>query len=163
MTQHARVCIVGGGAMGVGLFYHLALEGWTDIILVEKGELTSGSTWHAAGQCPHFIGSLSMAHVHFYGTQLYPKLEELTGQSAGWHGCGGIRLAMTDEEVNWFHYVKGIGKMVGFDMEIIGPEEINKYHPFLDVSNVKAGALTFTDGHVDPYSLTMAMAKGGQR
>ena len=68
MTNHARVCIVGGGAMGVGLFYHLALEGWTDVILVEKGELTSGSTWHAAGQCPHFIGSLSMAQIHYYGT-----------------------------------------------------------------------------------------------
>ena len=86
MTEHARVCIVGGGAMGVGLFYHLALEGWTDIVLVEKGELTSGSTWHAAGQCPHFIGNLSMAHIHYYGTQLYPKLEELTG-----HGIGVLR------------------------------------------------------------------------
>ena len=162
MTEHTRVCIVGGGAMGVGLFYHLALEGWTDIILVEKGELTSGSTWHAAGQCPHFIGNLTMAHIHHYGTELYPKLEELTGQPAGWHGCGGIRLAITDEEVNWFHYVQGIGKLVGFDMDIIGPNEIKKHHPFLDVANVKAGALTFNDGHVDPTSLTNAMAKGGR-
>ena len=116
MTEHARVCIVGGGAMGVGLFYHLALEGWTDIILVEKGELTSGSTWHAAGLCPNFIGNLTMAHIHHYGTQLYPKLEELTGQPAGWHQCGGIRLALTDEEVNWFHYVQGISKLVAVEM-----------------------------------------------
>ncbi len=162
MTEHTRVCIVGGGAMGVGLFYHLALEGWTDIILVEKGELTSGSTWHAAGLCPQFVGNLTLAHIHNYGTQLYPKLEELTGQPAGWHGCGGIRLAVTDEEVNWFHYVQGIGKLVGFDMDIIGPNEIKKHHPFLDVSGVKAGALTFTDGHVDPTLLTNAMAKGGR-
>ena len=162
MTEHTRVCIVGGGAMGVGLFYHLALEGWTDIILVEKGELTSGSTWHAAGLCPHFIGDLTLAHIHNYGTKLYPKLEELTGEPAGWHGCGGIRLAVTDEEVNWFHYVQGISKLVGYDMEIIGPNEIKKHHPFLDVSGVKAGALTFTDGHVDPTLLTNSMAKGGR-
>ena len=162
MTEHARVCIVGGGAMGVGLFYHLALEGWTDIILVEKGELTSGSTWHAAGLCPQFVGDLTLAHIHNYGTQLYPKLEELTGEPSGWHGCGGIRLALTDEEVDWFHYVQGISKLVGYDMEIIGPNEIKKHHPFLDVAGVKAGALTITDGHVDPTLLTNSMAKGGR-
>lgn len=162
MTEHARVCIVGGGAMGVGLLYHLALEGWTDTVLVEKGELTSGSTWHAAGLCPNFIGNLTMAHIHHYGTQLYPKLEELTGQPAGWHQCGGIRLAITDEEVNWFHYVQGISRLVGFDMEVIGPNEIKKYHPFLDVTGVKAGARTITDGHVDPTLMTNAMAKGAR-
>ena len=160
MTEHTRVCIVGGGTMGVSLFYHLALEGWTDIILVEKGELTSGSSWHAAGLCPHFVGDLTLAHIHNYGTQLYPKMEELTGQPSGWHGCGGIRLALTDEEVDWFHYVEGISKLVGYDMEIIGPNEIKKHHPFLDVEGVKAGALTFTDGHVDPTLSTNAMAKG---
>ena len=162
MSTHTRVCIVGGGAMGVGLAYHLGLEGWTDVTLVEKGELTSGSTWHAAGLCPHFIASLTMAKIHYYGTQLYPQLEELTGQPSGWHRCGGIRLALTDEEVNWFHYVKGISKLVGFEMEVIPPEEISKHHPFLDVSNVKAGALTFDDGHVDPSSMTTAMAKGAR-
>ena len=162
MRTHARVCIVGGGAMGVGLLYHLALEGWTEIILVEKGELTSGSTWHAAGQCPHFIPNLSIVKMHHYATELYPQLEVLTGQSVGWHGCGGIRLALTREEVNWFHYVKGISHLVGFDMEIISPREIREYHPFLNLLNVKAGALTFNDGHVDPASLTQAMARGAR-
>ena len=162
MKTHARACIVGGGAMGVGLLYHLALEGWTEIMLVEKGELTSGSTWHAAGQCPHFIPNLSMAKIHHYATQLYPQLEALTGQSVGWHGCGSIRLALTREEVNWLHYVKGISHLVGFDMEIISPQEIREYHPFLNLLNVKAGALTFHDGHVDPASLTHAMARGAR-
>ena len=162
MRTHARVCIVGGGAMGVGLLYHLALEGWTEIMLVEKGELTSGSTWHAAGQCPHFIPSLSMAKIHHYATELYPRLEALTGQAVGWHDCGGIRLALTREEVNWFHYVKGISRLVGFDMEILSPQEIREYHPFLNLLNVKAGALTFNDGHVDPASLTHAMARGAR-
>src|ERR1700677_2463128 len=72
MKSHARVVIIGGGIMGVGLAYHLALEGWTDVVLIEKGELTSGSTWHAAGQCPHFNSSLGMTKVHVYGTELYP-------------------------------------------------------------------------------------------
>ena len=81
MKSHARVVIIGGGIMGVGLAYHLALEGWTDVVLLEKGELTSGSTWHAAGQCPHFNSSLNIAKVHVYGTELYPKLEAMTGQA----------------------------------------------------------------------------------
>jgi len=95
MQSLARVVIVGGGIMGVGLLYHLALEGWTDAVLVEKGELTSGSTWHAAGQCPHFNSSLNATKLHVYGTDLYSRLEALTGQAVGWHGCGGLRLACT--------------------------------------------------------------------
>ena len=111
MKSHVKVVVVGGGVMGVGLLYHLALEGWTDIALIEKGELTSGSTWHAAGQCPHFNSSLNMTKVHVYGTQLYPQLERLTGQAVSWHGCGGLRLATSDEEVNWLKYVYGVSKL----------------------------------------------------
>ena len=84
MKSHARVVVIGGGAMGVGLLYHLAKEGWNDVMLIEKGELTSGSTWHAAGLVPHFIGSLNMAKVHRYGSELYQVLEEETGQATGW-------------------------------------------------------------------------------
>jgi len=86
MLSNARVVIVGGGMMGIGLLYHLALEGWTDVLLIEKGALTSGSTWHAAGQCPSFIADYNMAKVHHVSNKLYPKLEEMTGQSIGWHG-----------------------------------------------------------------------------
>ncbi|MCB1832324.1 MAG: FAD-binding oxidoreductase, partial [Geminicoccaceae bacterium] len=93
MSDHSRVVVIGGGMFGVSILYHLALEGWTDTLLIEKGELTSGSTWHAAGQCPNFVGSLSLAHIHHYATRLYPELGERTGQTAGWHGCGGLRLA----------------------------------------------------------------------
>lgn len=163
MQEHARVVIVGGGMMGIGLLYHLAEEGWTDVVLVEKGELTSGSTWHAAGQCPHFIGSLSMAHIHFYATQLYPKLEAMTGQSAGWHGCGGIRLALTDEEVDWFRYVHGISKLVGYEAHLIPPGEIRRHHPLLETFGVKLGFLTVSDGHVDPSSAANALAIAARR
>jgi dimethylglycine dehydrogenase len=163
MKSHARVVIVGGGVMGVGLLYHLALEGWTDIALIEKGELTSGSTWHAAGQCPHFNGSLNMTKVHVYGTELYPKLEQLTGQAVSWHGCGGLRLATTDEEVNWLKYVYGISKLAGYEAEIIGPSEIKKYHPYLETFGVKAAFRTVHDGHVAPADITNAMAAGARK
>jgi dimethylglycine dehydrogenase len=163
MKSHARVVIVGGGIMGVGLLYHLALEGWSDIVLVEKGELTSGSTWHAAGQCPHFNGSLNMTKVHVYGTELYPKLEALTGQAVSWHGCGGLRIAQTDEEVNWLKYVLGISRLAGYEGEIIGPDEIKKYHPYLETFGIKAAFRTVTDGHVAPADVTNAMAAGARK
>ncbi|MGB3140243.1 MAG: FAD-dependent oxidoreductase [Aestuariivirga sp.] len=163
MKSHARVVVVGGGVMGVGLLYHLALEGWSDIALIEKGELTSGSTWHAAGQCPQFNGSLNMSKVHLYGTQLYPQLEKLTGQAVSWHGCGGLRLASTDEEVNWFKYVYGVSRLAGYECEIIGPGEIKQYHPFLETFGVKAAFRTVTDGHVAPADITNAMAAGARQ
>ncbi len=163
MRTHARVVIIGGGVMGVGLLYHLALEGWTDVVLIEKGELTSGSTWHAAGQCPHFNSSLNMTKVHVYGTQLYPKLEALTGQAVSWHGCGGLRLACTDEEVLWLKQVYGISRLAGYACNIIGPSEIAAIHPFLDVTGVKAAFHTVHDGHVAPADITMAMAAGARK
>ncbi len=163
MKSHARVVVVGGGVMGVGLLYHLALEGWTDIALVEKGELTSGSTWHAAGQCPHFNGSLNMTKVHVYGTQLYSNLEKLTGHAVSWHGCGGLRLATSDEEVDWFKYVYGISRLAGYECEIIGPSEIKTYHPFLEPFGVKAAFRTVHDGHVAPADITNAMAAGARK
>ena len=163
MKSHARVVIVGGGIMGVGLLYHLALEGWSDVVLFEKGELTSGSTWHAAGQCPHFNSSLNMTKVHVYGTELYPKLEKLTGQAISWHGCGGLRLATTDEEVDWLKYVYGVSRLAGYEGEIIGPSEIMQYHPFLDTFGVKAAFRTVNDGHVAPADVTNAMAAGARQ
>ena len=162
MKSHARVVVVGGGMVGVALLYYLAEEGWSDIVLIEKGELTSGSTWHAAGQCPNFVGSLSMAHVHHEATQLYPKLEALTGQSAGWHGCGGLRLAYTQDEVDWFHHIAGIARQIGYEHEIIPPSEINRYHPFLTTDGVLAAFRTMNDGHTDPTSAANAMAIGAR-
>ena len=162
LPSHARVVIVGGGVVGVGLAYHLALEGWTDVVLVEKGELTSGSTWHAAGQCPHFNGSFGLSKIHHYGTQLYPKLPELTGHEVSWHGCGGIRLALTDEEVDWFKHVHAMSRLVGYEAHLISPEEIRQHHPYLETFGVKLGFLTVTDGHVAPADVTNAMAAGAR-
>ncbi len=163
MQSQAKVVIVGGGMMGVGLAYHLAEEGWRDVVLIEKGELTSGSTWHAAGQCPSFIGNYNMAKIHHYSNTLYPRLEEITGQPAGWHGCGGIRLATTREEVEWFNYVAGFAANIGFHMEVVGPERIKELNPWLETDGVVAGAYTTMDGHVDPSSACNAMAAGARQ
>ncbi len=163
MRNQARVVIIGGGMMGVGLAYHLTKEGWSDIVLVEKGELTSGSTWHAAGLIPHFIGNLNMAKVHLHGTELYKVLEQETGQATGWHGCGSIRLASSSDEVDWFHQVKGMLDYVGAECHLIGPNEIKSLHPLLDLEGVILGAYTPGDGHTDPASTTNALAIGARK
>ena len=148
--------------MGAGLLYHLTKEGWTDVVLVEKGELTSGSTWHAAGLIPHFIGSLNMAKAHVYASELYQRLEAETGQATGWHGCGAIRLATNQDEADWFHYVQGVLRCVGAECHLIGPNEVARLHPLLDVEGIVLGAYTPGDGHTDPAGSTMAMAAGAR-
>lgn len=162
MKSHARVVIVGGGIMGVGLLYHLAEAGWDTCVLIEKGELTSGSTWHAAGQCPSFTADYNIAKIHHYSNTLYPKLEGLTGQATGWHGSGGIRFATTEGELDYFRRVEGIAKTVGFRMQIISPAEIRRMIPFITTEGVLAGAWTLDEGHVDPAGCCNAMAKGAQ-
>lgn len=158
MKTHARVVIVGGGVLGVGLLYHLTKEGWADVVLCEKGELTSGSTWHAAGLVPHFNGSLNLARIHLYGSQLYQGLEAETGQSTGWHGCGAIRLAVDRGQADWYRYVQGLLHYVGAECHLIGAEEIRTLHPLLDPYGVVLGAYTPRDGHTDPSGATHAMA-----
>ena len=162
MNGHARIVIIGGGIMGVGLLYHLAEEGCTDVLLIEKGELTSGSTWHAAGQCPNFVGNYNLAKIHEYSISLYKRLEHLTGQSVSWHTSGSVRFALTERDLDWFNYVKGIASNVGFHMEIIGVDQIRKLNPFISTDGVLAGAWTRDDGHADPAGLTNAMARGAR-
>ncbi|MCP5033157.1 MAG: FAD-dependent oxidoreductase [Actinomycetia bacterium] len=163
MRTEARCVIIGGGAMGVGLAYYLAHEGWTDTVLVEKGELTSGSTWHAAGLVPNFIGDLNMAKVHQEAVALYPSIEEETGLSAGWHGCGAVRLARTPDEVDWHRYVHAMLTQVGIESHLISPAEIAQLHPLLELDDVVLGFHTPADGWTDPTSCTNAMAKGARQ
>ena len=162
MQSQARVVIIGGGIMGASLLYHLAELGWTDCMLIEKDELTSGSTWHAAGQCPSITGSFNLAKIHAYSNSLYPQLEGLTGQYVSWHKSGGIRLATNERELAWFKYVHGFSKIIGFDMEIIPPDEIKRINPFLTTDGVIAGARTTSDGHADPSGICNALAIGAK-
>ena len=162
MKTSARVVVVGGGMMGASLLYHLALEGCSDTVLIEKGELTSGSTWHAAGQCPSITGSYNLAKIHAYSNTLYPKLEALTGQYVSWHPCGGLRLANNRDELAWLKFVQGYSKSIGFSMDIVGLEDIKRLNPFLTTDRVIAAAWTRDDGHGDPSGLCNALAKAAR-
>ncbi len=162
MQTSARVVIIGGGIMGASLLYHLALEGWSDVLLIEKDELTSGSTWHAAGQCPNITGSFGLAKMHAYSNDLYPRLEGLTGHYVSWHKAGGIRLATSERELAWLRQVQGMARIIGFSMEIIDPAEIGRINPFVTTDGVLGGAYTTDDGHADPSGICNALAAGAR-
>ena len=162
MDSHARIVIVGGGIMGAGLLYHLAEAGCSDVLLLEKGELTSGSTWHAAGQCPNLVGNYNLAKIHEYSISLYKRLEAITEQSVSWHTSGSIRFALTQPDLDWFEYVRRIAQGVGFRMEIIDVDKIRQLNPFVTTDGVLAGAWTPDDGHADPAGLCNAMARGAR-
>lgn len=162
LPSQAETVIVGGGVMGCSLAYHLCLEGDTDVVLIEKGELTSGSTWHAAGQITHSVSDYGLAKMAAYGTLLYAKLEAQTGQSCTWHGCGSLRVAYTDTEVDWLHYTRSIGRGLGHEMEVIGKTRIAELHPFYNLDGIQAALHTAGDGHVDPAGVALALAKGAR-
>ncbi len=160
----ARVVIVGGGVMGVGLAYHLAHEGWRDVVLLEKAELTSGSTWHAAGQITHSTSSFGLGKCVDYNIGLYSgALEAETGQAVTWHGCGSFRLAYTEDEMDWLRHTLAVGRSLGFNIELVGPEKVAELHPFYNLDGVLGALHTPDDGHVDPTNVTMAMAAGARQ
>ena len=162
---HARVVIVGGGVMGVGLAYHLGKEGWgEDTVLLEKAELTSGSTWHAAGQITHSTSSFSLGKCVDYNINLYSgALEQETGQPVTWHGCGSFRLAYTEDEMDWLRHTLSVGRTLGFNIELVGPKRIAELHPYYNLECVIGALHTPDDGHVDPTNVTMAMATGARQ
>ncbi|MEL6521779.1 MAG: FAD-dependent oxidoreductase [Pseudomonadota bacterium] len=163
--SHKRVVIVGGGIMGVGLAYHLGHEGWgADTVLLEKAELTSGSTWHAAGQITHSTSSFSLGKCVDYNIGLYSGgLEAETGQPVTWHGCGSFRLAYCEDEMDWLRHTLSVGRSLGFNMALVGPEEVAKLHPFYNLDGVLGALHTPDDGHVDPTNVTMALAAGARQ
>ncbi|SLN52121.1 FAD-dependent oxidoreductase [Ruegeria meonggei] len=165
LPSQARVVIVGGGVMGVGLAYHLAHEGWgDDTVLLEKAELTSGSTWHAAGQITHSTSSFGLGKCVDYNIGLYSgALEAETGQPVTWHGCGSFRLAYTEDEMDWLRHTLSVGHSLGFNIELVGPEKVAELHPFYNLDGVLGALYTPDDGHVDPTNVTMAMATGARQ
>ena len=164
LPSAARVVIIGGGVMGCGLAYHLAHEGWTDTVLLEKAELTSGSTWHAAGQITHSTSSFGLGKCVGYNIGLYAgALEAETGQSVTWHGCGSLRLAYTADEMDWLRQTVSVGAALKFPMEIITPARIRELHPFYNLEGVLGALHTPDDGHVDPSGVTQALAIGARQ
>jgi dimethylglycine dehydrogenase len=162
MRSEARVVIIGGGIAGCSLLYHLAKRGWSDVVLVEADELTSGSTWHAAGLCTQFNSSLNLMGLLKYSIELYQTLEEETGQAVDYHRCGSLRIAATQDRVDEFHHRKGIADALGVPFNIITPDEASKLFPLADFGDALAVAHLPSDGYVDPTGLTNAFAKGAR-
>jgi dimethylglycine dehydrogenase len=163
MKSHARVVVIGGGVVGCSVLYHLAREGWTDAILLERSELTSGSTWHAAGGCHTINGDPNVAKLQKYTIDLYKEIEEISGQATGFHMTGGVMLAATTERFDWLKSTVAKGKYLGIEAEIITPEEAQADMPLLDPSQFVGAVRTFVDGHLDPSGVTHAYAKSARK
>ena len=158
----ARVVIIGGGAVGVSALYHLAKAGWTDCVLLEKNELTSGSTWHAAGNVPTFSSSWSLMNMQRYSTELYRGLADAVDYPMNYHVTGSLRLAHTKERMQEFERARGMGRYQGMDIEVIGLDAIKARYPFIETHDLKGALYDPSDGDIDPAQLTQALAKGAR-
>src|SRR5262245_6010332 len=168
MKSHARVVVIGGGAVGVSTLYHLTHKGWSDIVLVERSELTAGSTWHAAGLLPLFNMSYTVGQLHKYSVDLYKRLQAETGQDVSFHATGNLRLATSRDRLDEYQKYCGTANTIGVPFEIIGPAEVKKLWPLLelggtaDTAAIVGGLYHPQDGHIAPADLTMALRKGAR-
>ncbi|MFZ1682250.1 MAG: FAD-dependent oxidoreductase [Rhizobiaceae bacterium] len=162
LPAYARVVIIGGGAVGVSSLYHLAKAGWTDSILIERNELTSGSTWHAAGNVPTFSTSWSIMNMQRYSAELYRGLADAVDYPMNYHVTGSVRLAHTTERMREFERAKGMGRYQGMDIDVIGVDEIGKLYPFVETHDLAGALYDPNDGDIDPAQLTQALAKGAR-
>uniref|UniRef100_A0A8C6KVL1 Dimethylglycine dehydrogenase n=1 Tax=Nothobranchius furzeri TaxID=105023 RepID=A0A8C6KVL1_NOTFU len=158
----ADTVIIGGGCVGVSLAYHLAKGGVKDVVLLEKSELTAGSTWHAAGLTTYYHPGINLKRVHYDSIKLYESLEAETGQAVGFHQPGSVRIASTAARVDEMRYQMTRTHWHVTPQYFIGPEKIQELFPLLNMDKVLAGLYTPGDGHIDPYSLTMALAAGAR-
>ncbi|MBZ0128789.1 MAG: FAD-dependent oxidoreductase [Rhodobacteraceae bacterium] len=158
----ARVVIIGGGVVGTSSLYHLARAGWTDCVLLEKNELTAGSTWHAAGNVPTFSTSWSIMNMQRYSTELYSGLGEAVDYPMNYHVTGSIRLAHSKERMQEFARARGMGTYQGMKLEILSPDETRARYPFLETHDLKGSLFDPADGDIDPAQLTQALAKGAR-
>ena len=163
MKTQARVVVIGGGVVGVGTLYHLAKKGWSDVVLVERRELTSGSTWHAAGLLPLFNMSYSVGQIHKYSVELYRTLEEETGQNVGLRLVGNIRLAMNRDRMDEYRQYAGVASTIGVDVEFLTPAEVKEIWPLCNIDGLIGAIRHPGDGYVQPADLTQALATGARR
>jgi len=150
--KHARVVIIGGGAVGVSALYHLALAGWKDCVLLEKNELTSGSTWHAAGNVPTFSSSWSLMNMQRYSAQLYRGLAAAVDYPMNYHVTGSLRLAHGRERMREFQRAKGMATYQGMDIEVVGPDEVRSRYPFIETQTSPARSMIRTTATSTPPS-----------
>ncbi len=159
----AQAVVIGGGVVGCATAYHLAKAGWRDVVLLEKGHLTSGTTWHAAGAVAQYRSNLNVMRLIAYAVELYPRLETETGQATGWRQSGGIRLASHPDRRREYERTITAARSFGLEMHLISPEEAKGLFPLLSVEGVDCALYVPSDGSVGPSDVTMALAKGARQ
>jgi dimethylglycine dehydrogenase len=162
MRTHARAVVIGGGVVGVSTLYHLARKGWTDSVLIERKELTSGSTWHAAGLLPLFNLSYSVGQIHKYSVALYQTLEKETGLDPGLRQVSNIRLARTRDRMDEYNYYAGVAETIGVKVKFLTPNEVKKIWPLCNVEGIIGAIQHPEDGYIQPADLTQALARGAR-
>jgi dimethylglycine dehydrogenase len=163
MKTHVKALVVGGGAVGTSIAYHLARAGWADVMLLERDELTSGSTWHAAGLLPLFNMSYATSHIHDYSVKFYKTLEGETGLNAGFAVVGNLRMAQTDARMDEYMLYAATAETVGIPYEWMTPSQIKESWPLVRTEDLKGAIYHPTDGYINPADVTMAMAKGARQ
>ena len=162
MNSHARAVVIGGGVVGVSMLYHLARKGWTDSVLIERKELTSGSTWHAAGLLPLFNMSYSVGQVHKYSVNFYQELQEETGMDVGFRNVSNIRLASHPDRWDEYMQYAGVAETIGVEVNRLTPEQVKEAWPLCNTEGLLGAIQHPADGYIQPADLTQAMAKGAR-
>src|ERR1700761_8565857 len=163
MRTQAREVVIGGGVVGVSTLYHLVKKGWSDSVLVERKELTSGSTWHAAGLLPLFNLSYSVGQIHKYSVALYKRLGEETGLDVGFRQVSNIRLARTRDRLDEYRYYAGVAATIGgIEVEFLTPGQVKELWPLCNVEGIVGAIRHPQDGYIQPADLTQALAKGAR-
>jgi dimethylglycine dehydrogenase len=163
MKTHVKALVVGGGAVGAGIAYHLAKYGWNDVMLLERDELTSGSTWHAAGLLPLFNMGYATTHLHDYSVDFYKSLEEETGLNAGFSIVGNLRMAQTKDRMDEYMLYGSIAETVGVEYHYMSPNDIKERWPLIRTDDLEGAIYHPGDGYINPADVTMAMAKGARQ
>ena len=162
LPKYSRIIVIGGGVVGVSCLYHLAKSGLSNLLLIEKNELTAGSTWHAAGNVPTFSSSWAIMNMQRYSTELYRGLSKEVNYPMNYHVTGSVRLAHSEERMMEFQRAKGMGIYQGMDIDVIGLSELKSKYPFIETHDLKGALFDPNDGDIDPAQLTQALAKGAR-
>jgi dimethylglycine dehydrogenase len=162
MKSKTKVVVIGGGVVGVSTLYHLAKKGWSDVVLVERKELTSGSTWHAAGLLPLFNMSYSVGQLHKYAVNFYKTLEEETGQNVGFSVVSNIRLASNKDRMDEYHQYAGVAQTIGVEVKFLSPEQVKEIWPLCNTDGLIGAIQHPEDGYIQPADLTQALATGAR-
>ena len=164
MQSETEVVIIGGGVMGCSLAWHLTRYGLTDVVLIEKNELTAGSTWHAAGLCTHYAHNATVMNLRAHSVKLYNgELTRDTGQPVSFHATGALRVTTKPDRLDEFKQVQGIGKFVGHQFNILSPAELKNIYPLVDTTHLVGAIHEPFDGYVDPSQATHAFAQGARQ